>query len=129
MARSNASAKKAGSSFERREADGLARALEDDRIDRQVKVGRADVGDIAGVRVHNQKIVIECKDRGGRFFAAEWVAEAAVERENAGALAGIVIAKRRGVTDPMKQYVICEVGEFVALIRGDRKHLQGEVAE
>jgi hypothetical protein len=127
MTRSRATAKAAGAKFERMIADGLAVALEDTRIDRKVKSGAKDKGDIANVRhPTGAKLVIECKDRGGQFYAAEWVGEAEVERINDEALAGVVIAKRKGVTDPMQQYVVMTVGEFVALIRGDRKHMEGK---
>jgi hypothetical protein len=124
MPRSRASAKQAGAKFERLIADGLAEALQDTRIDRKVKSGSKDKGDIANVRLNDHKIVIECKDRGGQFYAAEWVAEAEAERVNDEALVGIVIAKRRGVTDPMQQWCVMTVGELVALMRGDRKHLE-----
>lgn len=126
VARNRATAKAAGSRFERLTADGLAVALEDTRIDRKVKTGAKDKGDIANVRLGKHKIVIECKDRGGQFYAAEWVAEAEAERINDDALAGIVIAKRKGVTDPMQQYVVMTVSELVALIRGDRKHMENK---
>ena len=126
MPRNRASAKQAGAKFERLVADGLAVALEDTRIDRRVTAGAKDKGDIANVRHGDHKIVIEVKDRGGQFFAAEWVAEAEAERINDEALAGIVIAKRRGVTDPMKQWCLMEVSELVALLRGDRKHMEGK---
>ncbi|HJV99831.1 MAG TPA: hypothetical protein VJ617_12130 [Arthrobacter sp.] len=127
MTRNRATAKAAGARFERMIADGLAEALEDTRIDRKVKTGSKDKGDIANVRLGEHKIVIECKDRGGQFFAAEWVAEAEAERVNDDhALAGIVIAKRKGVTDPLQQYVVMTVGDLVALIRGDRKHMEGK---
>lgn len=127
MARNRASAKAAGAKFERMIADGLAVALEDTRIDRKVKTGSKDKGDIANVRTgQGAKVVIECKDRGGQFFAAEWVGEAEAERVNDEALVGIVIAKRKGVTDPMKQWCLMEVSELVALIRGDRKHMEGK---
>ena len=126
MARNRASAKAAGAKFERLIADGLAEALQDTRIDRKVKTGSKDKGDIANVRHPNgDRIVIECKDRGGQFYAAEWVGEAEAERVNDEALAGIVIAKRKGVTDPMQQYVVMTVSELVALLRGDRKHMEG----
>ena len=125
MARSRATAKAAGARFERLIADGLAEALEDTRIDRKVKTGSKDKGDIANVRhPTGANLVIECKDRGGQFYAAEWVAETEVERVNDGALAGIIVAKRKGVTDPMQQYVVMTVSEFVALLRGDRKHME-----
>lgn len=126
MARNRASAKAAGAKFERVIADGLAEALQDTRIDRKVKAGAKDKGDIANVFTsQGGRIAIECKDRGGQFFAAEWVAEAEAERVNDGALAGIVIAKRKGVTDPMKQWALMEVSELVALLRGDRWHMEG----
>jgi hypothetical protein len=96
----------------------------DTRIDRKVKTGSKDKGDIANVRIGEHKLVIECKDRGGQFYAAEWVAEAEAERVNDEALAGIVIAKRKGVTDPMQQWVVMTVGELVAIMRQDRKHLE-----
>jgi len=127
MARNRASAKAAGAKFERLIADGLAEALQDTRIDRKVKTGSKDKGDIANVRHPNgDRIVIECKDRGGQFYAAEWVGEAEAERVNDEALAGIVIAKRKGVTDPMEQYVVMTVSELVALLRGDRLHVKGK---
>lgn len=126
MPRSRASAKQAGAKFERLIADGLAEALEDTRIDRKVKSGSKDKGDIANVRLNDHKIVIECKDRGGQFYASEWVAEAEAERVNDEALVGIVVAKRKGVTDPMQQWVVMTVGELVALMRGDRKHLEAK---
>jgi hypothetical protein len=122
--RNRATAKAAGARFERLIADGLAVALEDTRIDRKVKSGAFDKGDIANVRLGEHRIVIECKDRGGQFYASEWVAEAETERFNDGALAGIVVAKRKGVTDPMQQYVVMTVSELVALLRGDRKHME-----
>lgn len=128
MTRSRATAKAAGAKFERLIADGLAVALEDTRIDRKVKTGAKDRGDIANVRhPTGANLVIECKDRGGQFYAAEWVGEAEAERINDGALAAIVVAKRKGVTDPMRQYVVMELGELVALLRGDRKHLEEKV--
>jgi hypothetical protein len=126
MTRNRASAKAAGAKFERLIADGLAEALQDTRIDRRVKTGSKDRGDIANVRLGEHKIVIECKDRGGQFFASEWVGEAEAERFNDKALAGIVIAKRKGTTDPMEQYVVTTVSELVALLRGDRLHVKGK---
>ena len=62
MTRNRSSAKAAGSRFERSIADGLAQALNDDRIDRRVKTGAKDRGDIGGVRIHGQRLVIEAKE-------------------------------------------------------------------
>ena len=46
--RNRATAKKAGSSFEKLVADYLAFALNDDRIERRAKNGQLDRGDITG---------------------------------------------------------------------------------
>jgi hypothetical protein len=119
MTRSRASAKAAGSRFERLIADGLAEALDDDRIDRRVKHGSKDRGDVGGVRIHGQRLVIEAKDCA-RMDLPGWTREAEVERGNDDALAGVVIHKRRGTTDPMDQWVTCTVRELVALITGQK---------
>lgn len=119
MTRSRASAKKAGSEFERLIADHLA-AVVDDRIDRRVKTGAADKGDIAGLRVHGQRVVLELKDYGGQLKAGEWLGEAETERVNDQALAGVVVAKRRGTRDPGSQIVLMTVDDLTALLTGSR---------
>jgi len=119
MTRSRATAKKAGSSFERSIADHLA-AVVDDRIDRRVKNGAKDRGDIGGVRHMGGRVVIECKDYGGRLMPGPWTAEAETERGNDDALAGIVIAKRRGTTTPGQQFVLMTVNDLTALLTGER---------
>lgn len=118
MARSRASAKKAGSQHERSTADYLA-ATVDDRIDRRVKTGAADKGDIGGVRTTDgRRVAVECKDYGGQIKAATWMGEARVEAENDGAVAAVVIAKRLGTTDPAKQWVLMELQDLVVLLGG-----------
>lgn len=119
MTRSRKSAKAAGTKHERATADWFAVALSDDRIDRRVKTGNKDKGDIAGVRVHGQRVVIECKDVA-RMDLAGWVAEAEAERVNDGALAGLVVHKRRGRADSADQYVTLTVRDLVALLTGSR---------
>jgi hypothetical protein len=81
MTRSRASAKAAGARFERVIADHLAEVV-DDRIDRRVKTGAADKGDIGGLRVHGQRVVLELKDYGGQLKAGSWLGEAETERVN-----------------------------------------------
>lgn len=119
MARSRKSAKAAGAKFERTVADYLA-AHVDDRIDRRVKTGAKDRGDIAGVRHMGHRVVIEVKDYGGQIKAAEWTAEAQVEAGNDDALVGVVVAKRRGVADAGRQWVVMELDDLVALLTGER---------
>lgn len=118
MTRTRASAKAAGSRFERSIADYLAGVV-DDRIDRRVKTGAADKGDIGGVRVHGRRLALECKDTA-RTDLAGWIREAHAEADNDGALAGVVVAKRRGVADPGRQWVHMTLDDLVALITGMR---------
>jgi len=119
MARNRASAKAAGSAAERAVADYLARQLEDDRIDRRVKTGAKDTGDIGGVRIHQQRMVIEVKNCAKTSLSA-WVAEAHTEAGHDDALLGCVISKRVGTTDPGRWYVHMTVDDLLALMTGHR---------
>jgi len=118
MSRTRASAKAAGSRFERSIADYLAQHV-DDRIDRRVKTGAKDRGDIAGWRYAGRRIVAECKDVV-RTSIGTWVAEAEVERGNDDAHVGLVIHKRRGTADPGDQYVTMTLRDLIALTTGER---------
>ena len=119
LTRSRASAKAAGASFERAVADYLARVLEDDRIDRRVKRGPDDRGDIANVRSPIcGRIVLEAKDYGGQYHVTEWLNEAEVERGNDDAALGIVVAKRRGKADPAQAVVFMTLEGFARLVGG-----------
>ena len=118
MTRNRRSARQAGARFERVVADWLA-ANVDDRIDRKVRTGSKDTGDIGGVRVHGQRAVLELKDCAAMSLPA-WLREAEVERLNDGALVGVVVHKRRGVADPAEQYVTMTVRDFAALMVGRR---------
>lgn len=118
MTRNRATARKAGTSFERLIADSLAETI-DDRIDRRVKTGAKDRGDIAGLRVHGQRVTVECKDVA-KLDLAGWVREMETERGNDDALAAVVIHKRTRKGDPLDQYVTTTVRELVALILGAR---------
>lgn len=118
MTRSRQSAKQAGARFERHIADYLAEHL-DDRIDRKVKTGAADKGDIANVRdSYGARIVLECKDYGGRLQPAQWLKEAHQEAANDNAYAGLVIAKRKGTTNPGQQYVLTDLDTLIRLLKG-----------
>ena len=122
MTRTRASAKAAGTAFETLIARHLAQVLDDDRVERRTKTGAKDRGDIAGVRVHGQRLVLELKNTC-RTDLAGWVAEAQLEAGNDDALAGIVVHKRKGVGDPSRQWVTMTVAELVALITGQRPEL------
>lgn len=117
MTRTRASAKKAGATFERAISDYLARTV-DDRIDRRVKTGAKDCGDIAGVRTPwNDRVVIECKNTT-RTNLSGWINEAETERVNDGAYIGVVVHKRHGKADPSKQYVTMTLETFAKLLDG-----------
>jgi hypothetical protein len=119
MARNRRSARAAGTRSERAVADYLAAQLEDDRIDRRVKTGARDRGDISGIRVHNQRVVVKVKDCATAAIP-EWTAEAHAEAGNDDALVGVVVAKRRGTTDPGRWWVHCTVDDLLALLSGER---------
>lgn len=120
MTRSRASAKAAGTRFESSIAAYLATHV-DDRIERRAKTGAKDRGDLSGVRAPGGgRIVVEAKDYGGRLLPGPWIGEAEIERGNDDALVGVVVAKRRGVTDPGAQFVLMTVRDFIALLTGCR---------
>lgn len=117
--RTRRSAKNAGASFERSIADWFKARFNDDRIDRRVKRGANDRGDIAGLRtIRGGRVVAELKDYAGEYKVAAWLAEAEVEAGNDDAPIGVVIAKRRGTTDPAAQYCFMTVETLARLLEG-----------
>ena len=117
MTRSRASARAAGARFERSIADWLAEHL-DDRIDRRVKTGAKDRGDIGGVRHRGERVVLECKDTA-RTDLAGWIREAHLEARNDDARVGVVVAKRRGTTNPADQWVHMTLADLAWLLGAD----------
>lgn len=116
-----------GATFERNIADYLAAHI-DDRIDRRVKNGAKDRGDIAGLRHMGHRIVLECKNTA-KLALGGWATEAEVERGNDDALAGLIIHKRHGKGRPEDQWVTLTLGELVALLTGTRTHYDQEEAQ
>ena len=122
MTRSRATAKKAGSSFERLIADYLAENL-DDRIDRRVKTGAKDKGDIAGLRTATGwRVVMECKNVSRDNLPA-WIREAEAERVNDDAALAVVCHKRHGSNKPGEQYVSMTLETFTLLLRDEQMPL------
>lgn len=115
MTRSRASAKKAGSSWQRDVASYI-----DKRVSADVEVralsGPKDRGDTQGVRAFGERVVIECKDYAGKYHVSEWLTEAEVERQNDGAAIGVVAAKRRGKSDPGEGVVMMTLDTFTWLL-------------
>ena len=119
MTRNRASAKAAGSAMETLTTTYLAEHIAD-HIERRVTNGAMDRGDISGLRHMGGRVVVEVKNYGGRLEASTWVNEAEIERGNDDALAGVVVAKRRGTTDPGEQFVLMTLADLVALLTGVR---------
>lgn len=114
MSRTRASARAAGPRFERSIADYLATHV-DDRIDRRVKNGSKDRGDLSNWRFAGRRIVAELKDCA-RLDLAGWIREAQIEKGNDDAHVALVVHKRRGVSDPGAQYVTTTLRELLALL-------------
>ena len=137
MSRTNQSARQAGSKFETLISTYLAEQLADDRIERRVKNGAKDRGDIAGVRtITGGRVVLECKSpgKGQRYQVSPWLDEAERERGNDDAVAGLVVAKRHGRAAAGAQVVFMTVDDFITILTGARPDLLGvelapEVAE
>jgi hypothetical protein len=118
MTRTRASARQAGARFERQVADYLA-AHVDDRVDRRVRNGSKDRGDITGLRHLGQRLVVEVKNTA-RWTPGPWLDEADVERGNDDATVGLVVAKRHGKGDPGDAVVLMSLRDLAALLTGDR---------
>lgn len=119
MTRNRASAKAAGTRHESNVVGYLADHY-DDMIERRRQSGSRDRGDVSGWRFAGRRIVAELKDYGGRLQAGPWLNEAEIERLNDDAHVGLVIAKRRGTTDPGDQIVLMTLRDLVALTTGER---------
>ena len=119
MTRNRRSAKAAGTRTESLVASALAHHLDDDRIERRTRAGAKDRGDVGGVRIHDRRLVIEVKDCA-RLDLPGWTPEAHAEAGHGDALAGVVVHKRRGTTDPLAQWVSMTLADLIALIGGHR---------
>ena len=115
MGRNLRSAKAAGSRFERLIADHLNDRLHGLHVDRQVKTGVHDSGDIVGVHLAGKRIAIECKNVT-RMALPKWTREAHTEAGNIGAAAAVVIHKRHGNGKPEDQWVTMTVTDLVTII-------------
>ena len=124
MTRNRASAKKAGSSFETLIASYLAKHY-DDRVERRVKNGTKDRGDISGVKtIRGGRVVLECKNQARDNMPA-WLREADIERANDDAAIGVVVHKKHGSNKGGEQYVTMTLDTFVQLLEGGAPELRG----
>ena len=117
MTRNRQSAKAAGTRFERIVADYLATTV-DDRIDRRVKTGAKDRGDLSGIRHRGHRICAELKNTT-RTNLAGWIKEAHLEAGNDDAAIGVVIHKRHGRGKPGDQWVTMTLDDLIFLLTGE----------
>lgn len=110
--------KQKGTSFERLIANYLMKFW-DDRIDRRVLGGATDKGDIANWRIGKHRLVAECKNVKVTNLTG-WVKEAQQEAVNDGALAGVVIHKRRGTAEAAEQFVTMTLDDFITILHASR---------
>ena len=81
-------------------------------------MGAHDRGDIGGVRVHGQRLVLECKNTS-RINLGTWITEAHTEAGNDDALAGVIVHKRHGKGKPGDQWVTMTVDDLIAIMTGE----------
>ena len=114
-----------GTDFEQDTADFFAAVLGDDRIERRVKHGHNDRGDIAGLYVRGKRTVVECKNCN-EMRLSDWVNQAEEERLNDDAEFGVVVHKRRGGGQKKfgQNYCTMTLETFAAIIAGAHELLE-----
>ncbi|MDK4244101.1 hypothetical protein QPX10_10530 [Corynebacterium pseudodiphtheriticum] len=116
MSRNRKSAKTAGTRFERTTADYM-RDVTGQPIDRLVKTGAKDRGDVGPLRnAQGDLVAVECKDTS-RLELSQWIGEAHIEAINYDAVAGIIVHKRKGFTAPGKQWVTMTLDDLLTIMR------------
>lgn len=113
--------KEKGSRFEQQVVDYMRAECMDDRIERRVCNGVNDRGDVSGVAIRGNRVVVECKNHA-RMELGAWLDEAEVERGNDDAEFAFVVHKRRGCGEKSfgRNYVTCDLYTLCALIAGNR---------
>ncbi|WP_239121788.1 hypothetical protein [Corynebacterium minutissimum] len=98
-------------------ADYLAEELDNPHIDRRVKTGKHDRGDIAAVEtMDGGRVVLECKNHK-TLKLPEWWRETEQERINDNAKIGVIVHKRHGHGKPADQWVTMNLEMFAQLIK------------
>lgn len=95
--------------------------------------GAADCGDIS--LIPGRAAIIEVKSYAGAPSAgqpgpallAEWMAQTAAERDNAGADLALLVVRRKGTTDPGRWFAYATVGDLAVLAGDAHLHHPGSV--
>lgn len=116
MGRSRAAAKAAGTRTESAVTAFLARVTGSGAVERRVKSGAKDRGDVNGVfTLDGARVIVEVKDHAKLDFSG-WLREAEVERVNDGAEVGVVVAKKRGAGSAAECYYVMDGYSFAKLL-------------
>lgn len=83
--------------------------------ERRALHGKLDRGDF--VLPGESRFILEAKNVR-KMDLAGWLKEAHDEAFNAGVRAGVVVAKKRGTTNPLDQYAILDLGDLLWLANG-----------
>ena len=81
-------------------------------VERRALHGVQDKGDLTGM----PGLVVECKNHK-ELSLSEWLRETEVERVNAGADYGVLVAKRRGVWDAGQSYCVLTLDAMARLLK------------
>ena len=103
-------AKQKGTAAETAVVNYLRQALGDTEhtIHRETLHGTRDIGDISGLKIHGEFVVIEVKNHK-QYALKEWLAEARVEAGNADAPYYVVAFKPVRVTNPADYFVLTDL--------------------
>lgn len=85
------------------------------RADRSPLRGGKDTGDVTGVELDNQQVVLEVKNCKAMALA-QWVDELIAEMDNAGSSVGAVVHKRVRKGDPGEWYATLPFDVLVRLL-------------
>ena len=116
-----------GSNFEQDTVDYFVRVLGDELIERRVKHGSNDRGDISGLYIRGMRTVAECKCCK-RMELSAWLKELETEIANDDAEIGVLIHKRKGFGKKKfgENYVTMTLETLAAIIVGGRGNLYAE---
>lgn len=81
-------------------------------VERRALHGTQDKGDLTGM----PGLVVECKNHK-ELSLSEWLRETEVERQNADADFGILVAKRRGIWDAGQSYAVMTLDAMARLLK------------
>jgi hypothetical protein len=105
-------AKAKGTAFERLVADYLAEAIDCERIPAGATLDRGDLW--------TPGAAIQCKNRQQLSLGA-WLDDTLMQQANAKKFSHWLVVKRKGTTDPAKQFAICTLAQartLMALVGG-----------